>query len=124
MPFFNSGIQWKNSAQSDNQYLGMYGLEKHTIEAIQGVFQNYTSVKKAILYGSRAKGNYRSGSDIDITLCGKELDLSILQKIENELDDLMLPYKIDLSLHRHISNPELLDHIHRVGIVFYEKVEP
>jgi predicted nucleotidyltransferase len=49
-----------------------------------------------VLYGSRAKGNYRPGSDIDLTLLGESLNLTELQKIELELDDLMLPYKIDL----------------------------
>jgi len=99
----------------------MYGLQSHTIQAICDIFQRYTGVEKAILYGSRAKGNYRTGSDIDLTLDGSQLDLSLLHKIENDLDDLLLPYKIDLSLLKHIKNPELLDHIQRVGKVFYEK---
>ncbi len=47
------------------------------------------------------------------------MDLTILFKIENELDDLLLPYKIDLSVFSDIENPELLGHIERVGKVFY-----
>ena len=62
-----------------------YGLSEHTINAIQTVFKHYPAIKKAILYGSRAKGNYRNGSDIDITLVGEDLDLSTIFKIENEL---------------------------------------
>ena len=99
----------------------MYGLKTETIHAIQEVLLTYPEVEKAILYGSRAKGNYRPGSDIDLTLTGETLNLTILQKIEHELDDLLLPYKIDLSLLRHIQNTDLLDHIQRVGKVFYEK---
>jgi predicted nucleotidyltransferase len=72
----------------------MYGLKTETIHAIQEVLLTYPEVEKAILYGSRAKGNYRPGSDIDLTLTGETLNLTILQKIENELDDLLLPYKI------------------------------
>ena len=98
-----------------------YGLGEHTINAIQSVFQHYPAIKKAILYGSRAKGNYRNGSDIDLTLVGEDLDLSTQFKIENELDDLLLPYKIDLSLLYKIENPDLIDHISRVGKVFYKK---
>jgi predicted nucleotidyltransferase len=101
----------------------MYGLENHIISAIQRVLRKYPAVEKAVIYGSRAKGNYRPGSDIDITLYGQALDLTTLQLIENELDDLLLPYKIDLSLHKQISNPELRAHIDRVGILFYEKVD-
>lgn len=101
----------------------IFGLKIATIQAIQDVFKKYPDVEKAILYGSRAKGNYRPGSDIDLTLVGKQLTLTTLQKIENELDDLLLPYKIDLSLHKQIQNNELLDHIERVGKVFFDSNE-
>jgi len=101
----------------------MFGLTIATIQAIQGVFKKHTEVEKAILYGSRAKGNYRPGSDIDLTLFGEQLNLTTLQKIENELDDLMLPYKMDLSLLKQIQNKELLEHIERVGIVFFDSKE-
>ena len=97
-----------------------YGLDSQTLEAVLGVFRSYPSVKKAILYGSRAKGNFRTGSDIDLSLEGDGLDLTTLQKIENDLDDLLLPYKIDLSLLKHISNQELLDHIKRVGKILFQ----
>lgn len=99
----------------------MFGLKSHTIQAIRKVFLEYPDLKKAVLYGSRAKGNYRPGSDIDLTLDGEGLDLGMLHKIENDLDELMLPYKIDISLLRHIKNSELIQHIERVGIVFYER---
>ena len=99
----------------------MYGLKDIHIKKIQSVFANHSNVKKAILYGSRAKGTYRNGSDIDLTLTGENLDLSTLFKIENEIDDLLLPYKIDLSIFHKIENPDLVEHINRVGKVFYEK---
>ncbi len=99
----------------------MYGLKQETIEAIQNILRKYDKVDRAILYGSRAKGTYRPGSDIDLILEGENLDLTILQKIENELDELFLPYKIDISIRRHIKNPELQEHIQRVGKVFYTR---
>ncbi len=99
----------------------MFGLKTETINAIQEVFAKYPEVEKSILYGSRAKGNYRPGSDIDLTLLGEKLTLTILQKIENELDDLLLPYKIDLSVFHQIGNPDLVAHIERVGQIFYQK---
>jgi type I restriction enzyme S subunit len=99
----------------------MYGLKLHTIQAIQNVFVTYPTIEKAILYGSRAKGNYRNGSDIDLTLVGENLTLSEQFTIETALDDLLLPYKIDLSLYHKMDNPDLLDHIEKVGINFYEK---
>ena len=98
-----------------------YGLKNQTIEAIWEVFRMHPQIGVAVLYGSRAKGNYRPNSDIDITLKGENLDLTELFKIENELDDLLLPYKIDLSVYQKIENKDLLDHIDRVGVVFYNK---
>ena len=72
------------------------------------------------MYGSRAKGNYTAGSDIDITLKGEELDLEQLNKINIDLDDLLLPYTFDLSILHQIANPDLIEHIERVGKVFYK----
>ncbi|MBU1821665.1 MAG: nucleotidyltransferase domain-containing protein [Bacteroidetes bacterium] len=97
------------------------GLDQEDIQSIQRVLATYPFVKKAILYGSRAKGTYQYNSDIDLTLLGENLTLTILFEIENELDDLLLPYKIDLSIFHKISNPYLVDHINRVGVVFYEQ---
>ncbi len=98
-----------------------FGLSHQTREAIVSVFEKYKQVEKAVLYGSRAMGTYRNGSDIDLTLFGEQLDLSILHLIEDELDELFLPYKIDLSLHDHINNAALKDHIATVGKVLYTK---
>jgi predicted nucleotidyltransferase len=73
------------------------------------------------VYGSRAKGTYRRGSDIDLTLKGELLDFAELMQIEDQIDDLLLPYTVDLSEYRQLSNPDLLDHIDRVGIVIYQQ---
>lgn len=99
----------------------MYGLEQEDIQKINSVFKNHTAIEKAILYGSRAKGNYKPYSDIDLTLVGKSLTLSEQFSIETELDDLLLPYKIDLSIYHKIENQDLINHIDRVGKVFYDK---
>ena len=98
-----------------------YGLKNDTIKTIQDIFTRYPRIEKVILYGSRAKGTHRNGSDIDLTLIGKDLDLTTLFEIETVLDDLLLPYKIDLSIYHKIENADLLDHIERVGLVFYER---
>lgn len=86
------------------------------------VLSTYPAVEQVILYGSRAKGNYSKWSDIDITFVGDSMTLSLLMKIENELDDLLMPYKIDASILDDMENSDLVEHIHRVGVLFYEKV--
>ena len=96
-----------------------FGLKEKVIEQINSIFAKYSQVKKAILYGSRAKGNYKNGSDIDITLVGKELNLKLMHKIELGIDDLLLPYSFDISIFHQISNPDFIEHINQVGIIFY-----
>ena len=98
-----------------------HGLPESTVERIQGVLAQFPEVEKAVLYGSRAKGTHRPGSDIDLTLCGNSLGHTQLTRIDEALDDLLLPYKIDLSEMASLTHPALLDHIRRVGMVFYEK---
>lgn len=98
--------------------MNQFGLSPETIGQIQSVLAHYPVVEQAILYGSRAKGNYRAGSDIDLTLRGNISHHQLLA-IQNELDDLLLPYSLDLSLFNTLSYPPLLDHIQRVGVIFY-----
>ena len=101
-----------------------FGLKDTTIQKICAVLARYPQVKRAILYGSRAKGNYKNGSDIDLTLSGgADLTLHVLYKIMDELDDLLLPYTIDLSIYANIGDPDVIAHIQRVGATFYEKGE-
>lgn len=98
-----------------------FGLSEEVILKIQSVFQSHPKIEKCLIYGSRAKGNFRYNSDIDLTLVGKKLSLSDQLKVENELDDLLLPYKIDLSIFHTLNHPGLIDHINRVGLLFYKK---
>ncbi|MBL7774612.1 MAG: nucleotidyltransferase domain-containing protein [Saprospiraceae bacterium] len=102
----------------------MFGLKEHDIAAINRCFRKYPAIEQVVLYGSRAKGNYKKGSDIDLTLVGDTLTFDQLLQLEIELDDLLLPYKIDLSLRHLIDNPALLEHIQRVGKIFYQKTAP
>lgn len=99
----------------------IFGLTKETVQNITSVFEEFPQIEKVILYGSRAKGNYKRGSDIDITLMGENLNLTVVNKIEMAIDDLLLPYSFDISIFQQIVNPELKDHIERVGITFYSK---
>ncbi|MGZ3772605.1 MAG: nucleotidyltransferase domain-containing protein [Pseudobdellovibrionaceae bacterium] len=103
--------------------MDMYGLPEVTISKIINVLQQYPQIEKAVLYGSRAKGNYKPGSDIDLCLIAPTMDLTLKFQIETDLDDLLLPYKIDLSLFHKIENQNLKDHILRVGKSIYQKNE-
>lgn len=97
------------------------GLKSTDIEKIQIIFKNYSEIERVIIYGSRAKGNYKPYSDIDITLVGLKIDITLQNKIENELDDLLLPYKFDVSVFHKIENKDLVDHINRIGKIIFSR---
>jgi len=99
----------------------LFGLAEDEIKQISEIFVLFPELFKVIIYGSRAKGNYKPYSDIDLTLVGNNLSQKDLLNLVLQLDDLLLPYEFDVSLKEQISNPELLEHINRVGKVFYEK---
>lgn len=99
--------------------MGQFGLKDADLEAMRAVLAQFPAITKAIIYGSRAKGNFKPGSDIDLALVGDDLSLSNLFAIETAFDELLLPYKVDLSVYSHIENSDLLAHIERVGQVFY-----
>ena len=97
-----------------------YGLTDRTIKTINSIFQKYSGIEQVILYGSRAKGNYRNGSDIDMAFKTNEtFTFTDLLRIGNDFDDSDIPYFADVSIYDKLSNPDLKDHIDRVGKVFY-----
>ncbi len=98
-----------------------HGLSPAAVDGICRVLRNFPEVERATLYGSRAKGTHRRGSDIDLTLHGEGLNNSALTRIGDELDDLLLPYKMDVSLFNDLTHPDLIDHIRRVGVTLFER---
>jgi len=96
-----------------------FGLPQATLDKLAGVFRRHGAIESVVIYGSRAKGNYRPGSDIDLTIKGDALEFAELMQIEDQIDDLMLPYSVDLSQYRQLADAELIAHIDRVGQVIY-----
>ncbi|MXV75572.1 nucleotidyltransferase domain-containing protein [Candidatus Poribacteria bacterium] len=99
-----------------------YGLSAQTLQKIRDVLVRYPQVEEAVLYGSRARGDYKNGSDIDLTLRGNvELTHTILSQIANDLDDQLLPYIVDLSIFKNIRNSEMIEQVEQVGVALYKK---
>lgn len=101
--------------------MSKFGLSETTISTIHTIFKKYDAIEKAVIYGSRAKGNYKQGSDIDLTLFGESLTTDHLMQISQDLDDSVIPYLLDISVFDLLDNSSLCDHIQRVGVVFYER---
>lgn len=99
----------------------MYGLKGKVWEKLFGCFENYEHIQEVVLYGSRAKGNFKPASDIDLVIKGDQMSERELMRLENDLDDLLLPWKIDISLFHHLTNSDLINHIERVGKSVYKQ---
>ena len=99
-----------------------YGLSEKSLQKIYDVFDRYPEVEEVILYGSRARDDYKNGSDIDLTLRGgNALTHKILSKIASDLDDQLLPYTIDLSIYDNLNNQDIINQIDLEGVTFYKR---
>lgn len=98
-----------------------FGLSERATKTITDILAKYPEVEQAIIYGSRAKGNYREGSDVDLTFKGKDLTYDIVKRIWGDLDDSDSPYLFDLSIYHQLTNANFIEHIDRVGKVFYQR---
>ena len=100
-----------------------YGLTDRTLNTLNSIFCKYPEIKQVILYGSRAKGNFRNGSDIDLTIKVQDnFSFTSLLRISGDFDDSDIPYFVDVSIYEKLSNPDLKAHIDRVGKVLYSSV--
>ena len=98
-----------------------HGLAEKTVARITSVLKSFPQVEKAVLFGSRAKGTYRRGSDVDLALIGDHLDLRTIGRIGSALDDLPLPYRFSLIAFGPRTDPEVASHIRRVGKPIFER---
>lgn len=101
-----------------------YGLPDSAVEKIRSVLARHPEVERATLYGSRAKGSFKHSSDIDLTLQGEQLTHRTLMRLMDELDDLLLPWMIDLSIFSTLDHQALRDQIDRDGVIFYQRNQP
>lgn len=99
-----------------------FGLKAEVLDSLIHVFESFQQIDSVLIYGSRAMGNWRPGSDIDLAIvlkAGTEATTTLLAEIREHLERLNLIYTIDLSFFDGIQNPALLNHIKRVGQVLY-----
>ena len=97
-----------------------FGLSDTVITELCNVFQRHANIERVMIFGSRLKGNYRTGSDIDLAIVGRNLDYGQLLDIQCEIDELGLLYSIDLVDYQKKKGSPIGDHIDRVGQIFYE----
>ncbi|MEP0712508.1 MAG: nucleotidyltransferase domain-containing protein [Algoriphagus sp.] len=98
-----------------------FGLSNSTKDILIDIFKKYPQIAHVLVYGSRAKGNYTSRSDLDLVIDGHEIDRFTLGELISELNESDFPQTIDLQSLDRIQNEKLIDHIRRVGKTFYKK---
>ncbi|MBF0310191.1 MAG: nucleotidyltransferase domain-containing protein [Magnetococcales bacterium] len=96
------------------------GLTTTEMETMKRLFSEFATIREVILYGSRAKGSFHAGSDIDLAVTGLENALQA-ESLAEALEELPLPYRFDVRSYEMIGNAALRDHIDRVGIVLYRR---
>lgn len=98
----------------------MFGLSEQVVEDLRKVFSQYDNLEKVVIFGSRAKGNYREGSDIDLALYGHDLTFRQLMQVCSDIDRLELLYKVDLIDYNKKKSTPIGRHIDRVGQTFWK----
>jgi predicted nucleotidyltransferase len=101
-----------------------FGLTEREFGIVRDILATYPEVEQVVIYGSRAMGNFHSGSDLDLTLFGQNVDDATRRHIGSDLDESLLPYTVDLSIFHKLDNENLKDHIRRRGKVFYKNAAP
>jgi len=96
-----------------------HGLSAQVVEQIVSVLARFPEIQKVVLFGSRATGMHKLGSDIDLAICGVDLDWRTLGRVEDALDDLFLPYSFSLLIYDATTDAEVAAHIQRVGQNFF-----
>ncbi len=98
-----------------------FGILTGDINSIVSILSTNLKIERVLLFGSRAKGNYHAGSDIDIAVKGQLLNLDDILESLNKIEKLSLPYRVDLVIYDRINEPDLISHIDRVGITLFER---
>ena len=103
-----------------NPPVNEFGLSENSMKIITDIFSKFPSIKKVLVYGSRAMGNFREGSDIDMTIISDgTFSYDDLLSVAGMFDDSYLPYLVDISDFSKLTNPDLIDHIKRNGKLIY-----
>lgn len=97
------------------------GISSEVVGLLKDVFADTKQIKKVLLFGSRAKGNYHRGSDIDLAVIADEFSFEDMIQLQVDIDELDLLYKVDCVDYHKIDNDELIAHIDRVGIPLFTR---
>ena len=97
------------------------GLSEHDIQNMMATARDFAQVQQLVLFGSRAKGNYKPGSDIDLAIKCRGDNYDTAVALAAQLNQATrLPYFFDVVDYATIAEPALTAHIDRVGVVLFD----
>jgi predicted nucleotidyltransferase len=99
----------------------MFGLSQRDIDTIRNILGKYPDINFVYLFGSRAKGTYKQGSDIDLAVMDNPISINNLLQLKNDFEDSSLPYFVDILDYSSVKNPLLKEHIQQFGKTIYSK---
>lgn len=101
-----------------------FGLLKRDLDFLFEALIKFPEIEKAIIFGSRAMGNYKKGSDIDLAIVGEKITDQMKTRLSSILNqELPIPYFIDVVDYKSITNKDLVKHIDTEGKVIYKTSE-
>ena len=98
-----------------------FGLTERDMQTLREIFDQYPEVKTVVVFGSRAKGTFTVGSDIDLAIMDRLRNEDIIRRIKGALDDSTLPYFVDIVGYNFLQDPAFKEHIDRVGIDLFNR---
>mgnify|MGYP000347180769 CR=1 FL=1 len=102
--------------------MNLFGIAPKSHQLLLETFMKYVQIEEVILFGSRAKGNYKKGSDIDLAIIGKECNPSLALDVCGIInEELPIPYFVDMIDYESLEHEDLKNHIDNVGVAFYKK---
>ena len=97
-----------------------FGISERSFGLLLKTFESYPEIDQVLLFGSRAKGNFRTGSDIDLAVKGKKVGPDLIFKLKSTFNErLPIPYEVDVVGYNNLDLESLKEHIERKGIVIY-----
>lgn len=97
-----------------------FGLTDRDMNTVEDIFRKYPDIQTVVIFGSRAKGTYKHGSDIDLAVMDQGITDTLIRNIQSEFEDSSLPYFVDLINYHNLTHSDLKNHIDRIGVPFYQ----
>lgn len=96
-----------------------FGLSSDIINTLEGVFSQYPEIERVLIFGSRANGNFKDGSDIDLAILAPTLSDSRFAQLWNQLDELPIVFKMDILHWDRLANQHLRTKVLDEGRVLF-----